>query len=411
MILNRPLENFVGGKIKIDLYDGGAIEVELQELLGAGNFGSVWKTIDPQSNKFYTLKIFENFNPNKNLAKRFRLEAEIAIPSEYIICSIGFRQWDDCTYLILFEYFPGIPLQDYLARYSLNPEQKRSIFQQILIAVGDAHRCNIIHQDLKPANILVGEDNTTIKVIDFGMAKFKEEILKKSDRAIFDSYPWMAPEILLEGTAIADAKVDIYALGHIFYQMATGQHFWVHQGWGLNGFEKFVRDYLQVRPMPEEAIDLRDFKAGFYDNSRDLLARMVKIDPKKRFKSIDQILDRLGYASYQTPILEDLHVRYPLLIVESGSNKGAKTIVSVGDRNKVILGRFELAGNDLSISRKHLEISREGDRYFAKDLGSRNGTLLRGNSLKPEDPPAEIKHCDRIKVGDIFLRFVFLRNF
>ena len=81
--------------------------------------------------------------------------------------------------------------------------------------------------------------------------------------------------------------------------MATGQHFWARKGWGLNGFEKFVREYLQIRPMPTEGIDLKDFKEGFYPNSNDLLARMIKIAPEERFTSIDEIilysLRRLSY--------------------------------------------------------------------------------------------------------------------
>lgn len=409
-MLNKPLQNFVGGKIKIDLYEGETIEVELQELLGVGSLGRVWKTQDLSSGELYILKIVNNFDPDTTLAKRFRLEAEVAIPSEYIICSVGFREWDDRTYLILFEYFAGVSLKDYLARHHLDIEQKRKIFQQILTAVGDAHRCNVIHRDLKPANILVG-DNLEVRAIGFGMAKFREHNLCARNRAMVGTYPWMAPEILIQGERITDAKVDIYALGHIFYELATGQHFWVRKGWGLNGFEKFVREYLQVSPMPTEAIDLKDFREGFYPNSIDLLARTIKISPKERIGSIDEILSRLGYSSYQAPAIEDLHLRYPLLVVESGSNKGAKTMVNVSQGNRVVLGRFELAGNDLSISRKHLEISRSGDRYFVRDLGSRNGTLLRGNILTAEDPPVEIKHCDRIKVGDIFLRFVFLRNF
>ncbi|MGF1486736.1 MAG: protein kinase, partial [Prochloraceae cyanobacterium] len=312
-------------------------------------------------------------------------------------------------YLVM-ELVEGTSILDYASDQQLGLAERLRLFIPVLEAVHYAHRNLVVHRDLKPANILVG-DNLEVRAIGFGMAKFREHNLCARNRAMVGTYPWMAPEILIQGERITDAKVDIYALGHIFYELATGQHFWVRKGWGLNGFEKFVREYLQVSPMPTEAIDLKDFREGFYPNSIDLLARTIKISPKERIGSIDEILSRLGYSSYQAPAIEDLHLRYPLLVVESGSNKGAKTMVNVSQGNRVVLGRFELAGNDLSISRKHLEISRSGDRYFVRDLGSRNGTLLRGNILTAEDPPVEIKHCDRIKVGDIFLRFVFLRNF
>lgn len=117
----------------------------------------------------------------------------------------------------------------------------------------------------------------------------------------------------------------------------------------------------------------------------------------------------LGYIPNFPEPPTDLHLRYPLLIVESGGNKGAQTMVSINDGACLRLGRAELAGGDDSISRTHLEFSRVSDRYFVRDLASRNGTVVRGICLE-KDSPIEIKHCDRIQVGDVFLRFAFVRK-
>jgi serine/threonine-protein kinase len=76
-----------------------------------------------------------------------------------------------------------------------------------------------------------------VRLIDFGISKFKDQRLSK-DNEIMGSIRYMAPEILEYG-AITDARADIYALGHILYQLATGQHCWVPKRW--RQLEDFVR--------------------------------------------------------------------------------------------------------------------------------------------------------------------------
>jgi serine/threonine-protein kinase len=397
----ETLEVMVGGTIPLEI--GAITEIKLLELLGTGGFGSVWKVSDSVTNNLYALKIIQSIKPGSEISERIRLEAEVSIPSEYIIPVIGFQQWDDRTYLLLFQYFPGKSLDQILSRNTLTKEQKFNILQQILIGVSDAHRCNIIHRDLKPANILVNEENQ-IKLIDFGISKFKEEKLTK-DGQVMGTLNYIPPELLLYGAKFADARTDIYALGHIFYELAMGQHFWIYKRW--RGMENFV-DYLKQIPAPTSAIDFADFSCDFCESAASIISRMVKIKPEERFSSVNEILTELGYHLYIPQLPKDLHLRYPLLIVESGSNKGARMLVKVPDGKTLKIGRLEIAGNDLSISRNHLEFSCSGTQYFVRDLGSKNGTLLRGLALKANDQPIPINHTDRIKVGDIFLRFVFL---
>lgn len=379
----RTLEIMVGGRVSVEI--GTVAEVRLQELLGVGGFGSVWKVTDCATDKLYVLKVIQNIEPGSLMAERVRLEAKVSIPSEYIIPVMGLRQWNPSTYLLLFEYFPGKPLDKILAAGLLKREQKRDIFRQTLVGVADAHRCNIIHRDLKPANILV-DDNGQVRLIDFGISKFKERRLTK-DNEIMGSIRYMALEVVEYGAKVADARADIYALGHILYEVATGQHFWVRKRW--RQLEDFVR-YLRQTPPPTEAIDLSDFHCHLYSNAASVLSRMVKIDPNQRFDSADDVMTNLGYVPYIPELPLDLHLRYPLLIVESGSNKGAKTLVNIPEGGCLVMGRADIAGGDDSISRRHLEFSYSGNQYFVRDLGSKNGTLLRGLALKPGTPPTPI---------------------
>lgn len=393
------LELTLGGKLTVGI--SSVSEVMLLELLGTGGFGSVWKVADTRTNNIYVLKVIQNIPSGSLLAERVRLEAEVSIPSQYVIPVVGLRQWNSTTFFLLFEYFPGYSLDRFLTHNTLSSSQKRYIFYQILVGVGDAHRCNIIHRDLKPANILLG-DNCEVKLIDFGISKFKDFRLTL-DKQIFGTIPYIAPELLFYGASIADARADIYALGHILYQLTTGEHFWVRKN--LRNMDEFFR-YLKQTPAPTDAIELDGFNCDFIPNATSLISRMVKVDPRQRFASIQEILHELGYA-VQTEAIPQPQLRYPKLIVESGTNKGAASVINIDDGQVLILGRAEIAGGDNSISRCHLEFSRQKNQYFVRDIGSKNGTLVRGIALTPNGTLTLIQHSDRIKVGDVFLQFVF----
>jgi serine/threonine-protein kinase len=395
----------VGGRVPFEA--GGVGEVEMLEYLGGGGYGSVWKVADCDTREPYTLKIIQSIVPGSVDERRARMEAEVSIPSEYVIPVVGLRVWDPSTFLILFQYHRGRSLDKLLDDGLLTAEQKRLVLKETLLGVRDAHRHNVIHRDLKPGNILVGEDGH-IKLIDFGVSKFKDRKVTMSNEVI-GTWPYVAPEIIMEGASLADARADIYSLGHVLYELAVGQNFWSRKGWREL---KDLMGFLGRTPPPAEIIELDDFNCDFYRNAPEVLVRMVKINPEARYHTIDDVLKSLGEIESATApmVLPDLHLRYPLLIVESGTNKGARTLVNIDDGGALSLGRMDVAGNDDSISRRHLEFTRRGDRYFVRDLGSKNGTILRGVALAPTDAPQEVWHADRIKVGDVFLRFAFVRE-
>lgn len=400
------LQIMVGGRIPVRI--GDVAEVELLEMLGSGGYGTAWKVADRDTGQLYTLKIIQGIVPGSVDAERVRMEAEVSIPSSYIVHVIGLREWGSNTFLILFEYFPSRSLDKLLDEDILTGEQRKQIFKQTLLGVADAHRSNVIHRDLKPGNILVGKDGQA-KLIDFGISKFKGRGEVTLSGVIIGTWPYIAPELITEvGAKAADARADIYSLGHLFYELVVGENFWAHKGWREL---KDMITYLVQTPPPTELIELDDFHCDFYDNACEVLPRMVKIDPSERYHSVDDVL--IGLCESETPYLSvtlpDLHLRHPLLIVESGSNQGARTMISLEDGGSLALGRTDIAGNDTSISRKHLEFGRSGNCYFVRDLHSKNGTILRGIALKPGGT-MEIRHADRIKVGDVFLRFAFMRE-
>src|SRR5260370_25488692 len=133
----KRLEKRAGGRSPIDI--AGVREVELIEMLGGGGFGYVWKAMDTGTKKRYALKIIQQIKPGSIDEQRVRLEAEVPIDSEYVTAVYGLKEWDEHTYLILFEYFDGTSLDRLLQDGKLSNGQKKSIFLQILKGVAVAH--------------------------------------------------------------------------------------------------------------------------------------------------------------------------------------------------------------------------------------------------------------------------------
>ena len=402
---------YPGAKIPVHI---GAVEtVELDELIGGGGFGHVWRVKDAATGDVYALKVIRNIDASAEhvrqmrLVDRVRLEAGVSIPSQHCVRALGMCEWDPRTYLLLMELVHGETLEDLIEEQALSAEQKRDIFIQTLTGVGDAHRANIIHRDLKPQNLMV-TNSGLVKVLDFGIAKFVDHRL--TTVGFFGTYPYMAPEILLIGASIADARTDIYALGHILFQMATGVHFWRSMGWKSNveGLTAFGA-WLNAPTMRTETIELSDFDCDFLRNGRDILARMVKVHADDRYASISEILADLGVEPETQPLrLDDIGDPLSILIVESGGTRNSRAVLGLADGETRVLGRYDIAGDDGSISSRHIEFQRRGSRYFVRDAGSKNGTLLRGVALPKNDGFTEVFHGDRIKLAEVFLRFAFL---
>jgi serine/threonine-protein kinase len=407
-----------GGHVVLDI--SAVHEVELLELLGSGNFGYVWKVKDTSTDRLYALKILQQIIPGSVEEQRVRLEAEVAIDSPYVAEVHGLKEWNEHTFLILFEYFDGTSLDKLLELGTLTSAQKKVIFLQILKGVAAAHRHNIIHRDLKPGNILADRFDK-VKLIDFGISKFKDKAITTSGYTL-GTVPYMAPELNDQGAEIADARCDIYALGQIFYELAMGEHFWTRQSWET---VEDLMQYLDQVPAPAEAIDLSDFRCDFFPHARKVLARMVKRRVEERYAAVEDILWDLGETPERIPASPpidapdvplgsllpssaEINLDSPLLIVETGTNRLARTVLSLRKGEQRELGRFDLAGGDESISRRHLELSRRGSQYYVRDLGSKHGTMICGIRLKRGDAPMPLEHDSHLKVGNIFLRFAFL---
>jgi len=184
--------------------------------LGSGGFGTVYLAQDTWIDKKVAIKVPHRQSLDfGELLREPRLLASVSHPN---IVSITTAEKQDGVFFIVMEYVPGETLENMIAiRGALDLTRTLDFTCQICNAVDHAHRQGVIHRDLRPANVLVGE-NDMLKVADFGTSRFLE--IAAHGTTVIGSPPYMAPE-QFHGKGVFAS--DLYSLGVTMYQMLTGQ--------------------------------------------------------------------------------------------------------------------------------------------------------------------------------------------
>ncbi len=196
---------------------------EITELIGIGGMADVYKATDIIDNKVVAVKILKKeFAENEEFLRRFRNESKaIALLSHPNIVKVYDVGFSEKIQFIVMEYIDGITLKEYIENEKvLTWKDSVHFVIQILRALQHAHDRGIVHRDIKPQNIMLFTDGT-IKVMDFGIAKFaREEGRTATDQAI-GTVHYISPE-QARGD-VTDEKSDIYSVGVMLYEMLTGQ--------------------------------------------------------------------------------------------------------------------------------------------------------------------------------------------
>ena len=196
---------------------------EIQKRIGVGGMADVYKAIDVIESREVAVKILKNeFINNDEFLQRFKNESKavsmLSHPNIVKVLDVGFNE--DVRFIVM-EYIDGITLKDYIEREKkLTWKEASHLIVQILRALQHAHDRGIIHRDIKPQNIMMFEDGT-IKVMDFGIAKFTYEMGITATAQTIGSVHYISPEQACGKTT--DGKSDIYSVGIILYEMLTGQ--------------------------------------------------------------------------------------------------------------------------------------------------------------------------------------------
>ncbi len=209
------MENYVGKRL-----DG---RYEIRDVVGVGGMAVVYKAYDNIDDRIVAVKILKDeYLTNEEFRRRFKNESKaIAVLSHKNIVKVFDVSFGDRLQYIVMEYIEGVTLKEYIEERGVIDWNEALFFSiQILRALQHAHDKGIVHRDVKPQNIMLLE-NGTIKVTDFGIARFSHSETRTMTEKAIGSVHYISPE-QAKGE-LTDEKADLYSIGVVLYEMLTGK--------------------------------------------------------------------------------------------------------------------------------------------------------------------------------------------
>ena len=264
------------------------------EKLGQGGMGVVYVAEDTDLRRKIALKVLSGGKAlDPELLQRFQREARaLATLNHTNIVTIYSVEHEDDLHFLTMELVEGEPLDRIVPEDGVGLEQFFEIAIPLATALAAAHKHGITHRDLKPANVMRSKDGT-IKVLDFGLAKLRREsdslegsLLPSAALTqtgmIMGTIPYMSPE-QTEGNAL-DHRSDIFSLGIIFYEMATGSR--PFQG---ASSASLIASVLKESPRP-----VTDLRPNIPPRLAQIIARCLEKNPDERYQNAATVAKELS---------------------------------------------------------------------------------------------------------------------
>jgi eukaryotic-like serine/threonine-protein kinase len=279
---------------------------EIVAPLGAGGMGEVWRARDTRLDREVAIKVLPpGLAQDEQFLQRFDREAKvISSLSHPNICTLfdvgeaASSEGGSALHYLVMEYLEGESLVDRVKRGPLPLHEVLKWGQQIASALDAAHRQGITHRDLKPGNVILTRAGA--KLLDFGLAKTAAEGEASTDGhtnlptearpltqvgTILGTYQYMSPE-QLEGQE-ADARTDIFALGAVLYEMATGRR----------AFEGKTKTSLIAAIVKEQPRPLAESQPLTPPALQHVVDKCLAKDPDDRWQSALDVASELGWVS------------------------------------------------------------------------------------------------------------------
>ena len=254
---------------------------KILEKLGEGGSGTVYRARDKITRRIVALKVLNSrMEETRDGIRRFLQEAEIGsrLENPHIVTIFEAGSHGKTRYISM-EYLKGQTLKQYLRQAGrLNGSEIYTLVTQILDGLAAIHREEIVHRDLKAANIMILDDGS-VKIMDFGLARISALTTMENRNQLMGTLAYMSPEQTL-GKGV-DHRSDIYSLGVILYEMVLARLPFT----GENEMEMIYAIHNQDPP------GLEEIQAPVLATT---ITRCLAKDPADRFPSVERLLETLA---------------------------------------------------------------------------------------------------------------------
>jgi serine/threonine protein kinase len=271
----------------------------LDSLLGRGGMGAVYAARQSNlNNRRVAIKVMLADPGNEEARQRFLNEGSSAatLRSEHVVQVYDLGSERGFEYMVL-ELLEGHDLAQQLEKSGpLQPALAINFAMQALRGLGEAHRHGIVHRDLKPSNLFLARrsDGTSVlKILDFGISKAQSVQSQlgqpagqlTSTKAMLGSPLYMSPEQLRSSKSV-DARADIWAMGVILYELATGKLPYMGESLGELFAAILENDAPSVRKLAPHVPQALD----------EIILKCLRKRPDERFQSSQELHDALAFA-------------------------------------------------------------------------------------------------------------------
>ncbi len=249
-------------------------------LVARGGMGAVYKAVHPTLRREVIIKKL-TFRGNPSVKERFKREAKILLDmkNEHIVHMYDYFIEGSSQYIVL-EFVDGMSLDVLLKKKgTFSNEMALLIIHDACLGLKYAHDHGVVHRDIKPGNILISKKGE-IKLADFGIAASEDEAESELTQGTTLGTPaYMPPEQFADSKSV-DKRADIYAMGIMLYEMATGA-----KPYPGNFSPETIITIQKGKYTPPEKI-----KSGISPAVCRLIRKMIRPDPGKRFQSTEGII-------------------------------------------------------------------------------------------------------------------------
>jgi eukaryotic-like serine/threonine-protein kinase len=263
------------------------------EKIGAGGMGEVYRAHDQHLNRDVAIKVLPSGTlTDESARKHFHNEAltlsKLNYPSIATIYDFDTQRGVD---FLVMEYIPGITLSEKVAARPLPEKEVLRLGVQLAEGLSAAHDQGVVHRDLKPGNLRVTSDGR-LKILDFGLAKLRLPVTASATteslsetQTMAGTLPYMAPE-QLQGRK-AEPRIDIWALGTVLYEMATGQR----------PFREELATRLADQIMHDAPVSPRALNPQVSYELERIVLKCLEKDPESRYQSAREVVVDLRRVS------------------------------------------------------------------------------------------------------------------